>query len=91
MAADHDHVSRLSERECEVLRLVAAGRTNSEIAGDLFIGMNTVKTYIRTAYRKIGVDSRTQAVVWAFKSGFVPLEEPELGQYDPGLDNHPDD
>lgn len=66
----------LSDRKTDVLRLIAEGRTNDEIARELFIGLNPVKTYIRTAYRKIGVGSRSQAVIWAFRSGFVPLHEP---------------
>ena len=55
---------RLSEREGQVLRLVGAGQTNEEIARELFVSINTVKTYLRTAYRKIGVSRRSQAVLW---------------------------
>ena len=54
----------LSERQLEVLAYVAQGLTNQEIAERLYIGVNTVKTYIRTAYAKIGVKSRSQAVAW---------------------------
>lgn len=69
-----DDAASLSPRECEVLRLIAEGMTNQEIAAELFLGVNTVKTYIRTAYKKIDVESRSQAVVWAFRSGFVSLD-----------------
>ena len=61
--------SGLSKREIQVLAAMAGGRTNAEIAAELFLGINTVKTYIRTAYRKIGVESRSQAVIWALDHG----------------------
>ncbi len=57
----------LSRREREVLVLVAAGLTNQEIADEMFVSVNTIKTYIRTAYTKIGVNSRSQAVAWAVR------------------------
>jgi len=62
----------LSRRESEVLALVAQGLSNQEIADSAFIGLNSVKTYIRSAYRKIGVQRRTQALLWATRHGFVP-------------------
>ena len=62
----------LSARESEVLALIAQGLSNQEIADRAFLSINSVKTYIRTAYRKIGVERRTQAVLWATKNGFVP-------------------
>jgi NarL family two-component system response regulator LiaR len=61
----------LSPREAEVLALIAKGLSNEQIARELFLGINTVKTYIRTGYRKIGVASRTQAVLWALDHGFA--------------------
>jgi NarL family two-component system response regulator LiaR len=60
----------LTAREAEVVALIAKGMSNEEIAGELFLGINTIKTYIRTAYRRIGVTSRTQAVLWAVHHGF---------------------
>jgi DNA-binding NarL/FixJ family response regulator len=60
----------LSARESEMLSYVARGLTNQEIAGRAFLSINTVKTYIRTAYRKIGAQSRAQAVGWALTHGF---------------------
>jgi two-component system, NarL family, response regulator LiaR len=60
----------LTEREADILELVARGMTNAEIARRLYLSINTVKTYIRTAYRKIGVDRRSQAVGWAMDHGF---------------------
>jgi NarL family two-component system response regulator LiaR len=62
----------LSARESEVLALIAQGLSNQEIADRAFLSINSVKTYIRSAYRKIGVERRTQAVLWATRSGFVP-------------------
>ncbi|MFB9314598.1 response regulator transcription factor [Nocardioides plantarum] len=62
----------LSARESEVLALICQGLSNQDIAGRAFLGINTVKTYIRTAYRKIGVTSRTQAVLWGMQHGFEP-------------------
>ncbi|WP_338089688.1 helix-turn-helix transcriptional regulator [Nocardioides lijunqiniae] len=53
----------LSPRELDVLRLIAIGLTNQEIATRLHLSMNTIKTYIRTGYRKLGVVHRSQAVI----------------------------
>lgn len=61
----------LSGRELEVLQLVAQGLSNAQIADELYLGVNTIKTYIRTAYAKIGAQSRSQAVIWAFVNGLV--------------------
>ena len=62
----------LSPREAEVLALIAQGLSNQEIADRVFLSLNTVKTYIRSAYRKIGVERRSQAVGWAVQNGFKP-------------------
>ncbi|GAB3781965.1 response regulator transcription factor [Nocardioides ungokensis] len=62
----------LSEREAEVLALITQGLSNQEIAERSYLSINSVKTYIRTAYRKIGVTRRSQAVVWGMKHGFEP-------------------
>ncbi|MDN4174473.1 helix-turn-helix transcriptional regulator [Nocardioides sp. SOB77] len=56
--------AELSDREVEVLRGIAAGCSNEEIAAVLFVSINTVKTYIRTAYRKLHVARRAEAVAW---------------------------
>ncbi|WP_210418150.1 response regulator transcription factor [Ruania zhangjianzhongii] len=61
----------LSEREGEVLRLMAAGMSNAEIAGELYLGVETVRTYVGGVLGKLGVRDRTQAVVRAYESGFV--------------------
>ena len=65
----------LTGREVEVLALIAEGLTNQEIADRVFISINSVKTYIRSAYRKIGVNSRSQAAVWGMQHGIVRRPE----------------
>jgi DNA-binding NarL/FixJ family response regulator len=64
----------LSEREVEVLRLVARGWSNKQIARDLTIAENTVKTHMSTILGKLGVQSRTQAALYAERTGLVPLD-----------------
>jgi DNA-binding NarL/FixJ family response regulator len=65
--------SELSARERDVLELVASGLSNQEIAESLYVSNNTVKTYIRTAYRKIGAERRSQAVLWAIQHGLLSI------------------
>ncbi len=67
----------LTPRESQVVTLIASGLTNQQIADQCHVTLNTVKTYIRTAYQKMGVYSRTQAVVWCLGHG---LELPESTQ-----------
>ena len=65
----------LSEREAEMLTFITRGLTNDEIARRAFLSINTVKTYIRTAYRKIGVETRPQAVAWGYQHGFQSTDD----------------
>jgi len=62
----------LTMREAEMIALITLGFTNAEIAHRLFITTNTVKTYIRAAYRKIGVTRRPQAVAWGLRHNITP-------------------
>ncbi|MDO5495330.1 MAG: response regulator transcription factor [bacterium] len=62
----------LSPRESEVVALITAGLTNDEIARSCYLSINSVKTYIRSAYRKMGVERRSQAVAWGIENGMVP-------------------
>jgi DNA-binding NarL/FixJ family response regulator len=61
----------LSIREAEVLTLITQGYSNREIAERSYLSINSVKTYIRATYRKIGVTRRPQAVVWGLTHGFA--------------------
>ncbi|WP_405391552.1 response regulator transcription factor [Streptomyces sp. NBC_01102] len=64
-------VARLTGREADVLRLMAAGLTNAEIAGRLAVGPATVKTHVAAVLAKTGARDRTQAVIAAYESGFI--------------------
>lgn len=61
----------LTEREHEILLLVARGYSNAAIAKELFIGAATVKTHVSNALMKIGVKDRVHAVIWAYENGLV--------------------
>ncbi len=62
----------LSARQAEVVSLITMGFSNQQIAERTHLTMNTVKTYIRMAYRQMGVSSRTQAVLWGVEHDMVP-------------------
>lgn len=61
----------LSDRERDVLRRIALGESNAEIAAQLFLGVSTVKTYVNRLFTKLDLRDRTQAVVYAYEHGFV--------------------
>lgn len=65
-------IESLSEREAEVLRLLAQGLTNKDIAQTLIISVRTVEAHLRSVYGKLDVRSRTEAVLWAVKHGYSP-------------------
>ena len=62
----------LSAREAEVIALITQGLRNEDIAQRTYLSINSVKSYIRSAYRKIGVERRSQAVLWGVQHGFEP-------------------
>lgn len=68
---DVNPFTELSEREFDVLRLIAAGKSNAEIAEALVIGESTVKTHISNILKKLHLEDRTQAAVYAWQEGIV--------------------
>lgn len=69
--AAYPGVDSLTERELQVLRLMATGRSNSEIAADLYLGEATIKTHVGHILAKLSARDRVQAVVIAYESGLV--------------------
>ena len=65
----------LTERETEVLRLLARGKTNKQIAASLFVSEKTIKAHVSSILMKLGVQSRTQAALHAVRTGLVSTEE----------------
>lgn len=59
----------LTQREAEMMTLITRGHTNAEIASATYLSPNSVKSYIRSAYRKAGVERRSQAVAWGMENG----------------------
>lgn len=68
-------VDELTEREVEVLRYLASGVSNAEIATELYVTVNTVKTHIHNILAKLQVDNRTQAATFAVQRGLISLDE----------------
>src|SRR5215217_3395836 len=68
----------ISDREREILRLVATGATNQQIASQLNISINTVKVHLRNIFSKVGAASRTEATLYAVRAGLVPLGQATL-------------
>jgi len=68
---DSEFIEPLSERELEILQLIAEGLTNQKIGAKLYLSLNTVKAHTRNIYAKLGVNSRTQAVARARTLGLI--------------------
>ena len=69
--ADSEWIEPLSERELDVLKLIAEGLPNQEIASKLYLSLNTVKAHTRSIYGKLGVNNRTQAGARARALGII--------------------
>ena len=69
-----DLIEALSEREVEVLQLLAQGMTNKDIAQTLILSVRTVEAHLRSIFGKLGVRSRTEAALWATEHGYRPQE-----------------
>lgn len=76
IAAAQSAASPLSEREAEVVRLVAKGATNAEIAGELFVSLSTVKTHLASVQSKLGARNRVEVAAWAWESGLTARPDP---------------
>jgi DNA-binding NarL/FixJ family response regulator len=72
----------LSSREAEIIALITQGLSNQAIAERVYLSINSIKTYIRSAYRKMHVTTRSQAVLWGVANGFEP---DSLRTVDPAL------
>ena len=71
VVVDQKSISQLSEREREVLRCIATGLNNTEIAQSLFLSEGTVKNYVSAIFSKLNVTDRTQAAIFAIRAGLV--------------------
>ncbi len=71
----HATLDALTERELEVIKLAAKGMSNREIAQELTISVRTVQTHLTNVFNKMGVGSRTEAVVHALRKGWITLED----------------
>lgn len=74
-AHSHSQIAELSEKEVDILRCVAMGLSNKEIAAQLAYSEKTVKNYLSVIFQKLGIRDRTQGAIFAFRHGLIPVEE----------------
>jgi DNA-binding NarL/FixJ family response regulator len=75
LSAEGTSLSELSEKETDILRCVAMGLSNKEIAEQLAYSEKTVKNYLSVIFQKLNIRDRTQAAIFAFRHGLIPLDE----------------
>ncbi len=80
-SSDKQTYGGLSEREMEFLKLMTRGLSNKEMADGLCISIRTVQGHLRQIFKKLGVSSRTEAVVYALKEGMVTLDDTPRGEH----------
>jgi DNA-binding NarL/FixJ family response regulator len=80
-----DDGEKLTDREIDVLRLVAQGASNSDVSEKLGVTINTIKTHLKHIFDKLQIDNRTQAATYALKTGLVS----SLGEKESEFKNHP--
>ncbi|GAI58503.1 unnamed protein product, partial [marine sediment metagenome] len=73
---------QFTPREIEILRLAAKGMSNKDIAGELFLGLRTVKAHLTNIFNKIGVGSRTEAIIRGLREGYITLDDVPRGESD---------
>ena len=73
-AVSQNPIESLSEREMEIVRLLAQGQTNKDIAQTLILSVRTVEAHLRSIFARLGVRSRTEAALWAAKHGYGSQE-----------------
>jgi DNA-binding NarL/FixJ family response regulator len=71
----HDQYSGLTERELDILRLVGQGLSNKQIGKELFISDRTVQAHLSNIFSKLGVSTRTEAVMYAVRRGWITTEQ----------------
>jgi DNA-binding NarL/FixJ family response regulator len=85
LVRDHERHDAVSERESDVLRLVARGRANKQIARELSIAPSTVKSHVSSLLSKLGLGSRTQLALYAARTGLVALDQDAVADAEPEL------
>ncbi|TET18020.1 MAG: response regulator transcription factor [Dehalococcoidia bacterium] len=73
---------QLTPREIEILRLAAKGMSNKDIADELFLSLRTVKAHLTNIFNKIGVGSRTEAIIKGLREGYITLDDYPRGEGD---------